>query len=138
MSGKANRARIVAAIFTMALFYASMCSTTCAIGYCPNQVQRTAGHDCDQTPSHHSHPSHPQAPGNPDCSRHEHPGLFVAKSGDLSKFQLRVLGHLDASTPFNSSQQYMATSMTDAKASDHAPPLASSLPLYQQISVLRI
>jgi hypothetical protein len=129
---------MVVAIFTMAASYSSICSTTCAIGFCPNQVERTDGHDCDQTPAHHRDQSKHHGSGNPDCSPHQLPGLFVAKSGDLSKFELSVLDQLSASTLVISSQQVAKASMSETGASDHAPPLASSLPLYQQISVFRI
>jgi hypothetical protein len=129
---------MVVALFTMAVFYASVCSTSCAVGVCPNQVPQTAGHDCEQTPSHHPDPSGHQTPDNPDCSQHEHPGLFLAKSGDLFQFQLSVVDHLNASAMAIPAVHRLAASLTPAEASDHAPPLASSIPLYQQISVLRI
>lgn len=135
---KANWAKTVVAIFTMAVFYASVCSTTCAVGVCPNQVQQKAGHDCEQMPSHHSDQSRHQAPDNPDCSQHEHPGFFLAKSGELSQIQLSPVGHLNASAMAIPAVHGLVASLTPAKASDHVPPLASSIPLYQQISVLRI
>lgn len=138
MRRNADWTRNVVAIFTMAMFYASVCSTTCAIGFCPNQVQQTAGHDCDQTPSHHSHQSGHPTPASPDCSQHEHPGLFLVKSGNLSPLQLSVVGHLSASTAAISSGHGLAASMADTEASDLALPLRSNSPLYQQISVLRI
>lgn len=135
---KADWARLVVVVFTVAVFYAPVCSTTCAIGVCPNQVQQTASHDCDQASSHHSNPSGHQAPVHPDCSQHEHPGLFLAKSGDASQFQLSVLGYLDASDTAVSSGPSLIASMGAAKASDLAPPFRSNTPVYQQISVLRI
>ena len=138
MQRNADWARIVVAIFTMAMFYASVCSTTCAIGFCPNQVQQTAGHDCDQTPSHHSHQSGHQAPANPDCSQHQHPGPFLAKSGDLAQFRLSVASHLNVSAATISARHDLVLSMTDAEASDHASPPRLDSPHYQQISVLRI
>jgi hypothetical protein len=64
--------------------------------------------------------------------------LFLAKSGDLSQFQLSVVGHLNGSTTAFSSVHGLAASLTHPGASDHAPPLASGIPLYQQSSVLRI
>ncbi|HVS88322.1 MAG TPA: hypothetical protein VHF01_08870 [Candidatus Acidoferrum sp.] len=134
----ANWPRMVVAIFTMAVFYASVCSTTCAIGVCPNQPQRTASHNCDQTSSHHSDPSGHQAPDNPDCSQHGHPGFFLAKSGDLSQFQLSGAGHLNASAAAVSWGYTLTASMTTPDASELAPLLRSNIPLYQQISVLRI
>ena len=138
MRRNADWARIVVAIFTMAMFYASVCSTTCAIGFCPNQVQQTAGHECEQTPAHHSHHSEHQTPENPDCSQHQHPGLFLAKSGNLSQFQLSVGGHLNASAAPVSAGHGLTLNMTSAEASDLAPPPTPNSPLYQQISVLRI
>jgi hypothetical protein len=35
---------MVLAVFTMAMFYASVCSASCAAGVCPDKVQQTAGH----------------------------------------------------------------------------------------------
>jgi hypothetical protein len=138
MRTKANWARMIAAIFTMAMFYASVCSTTCAIGFCPNQGQQTAGHDCDQPSSHHSDPSGHQTPDKPDCSQHQHPGLFLTKSGNLSQFQLSVVSHPnDSAAPFSSMRGVVST-FIHAEAPDQSPLLASSLFLKQQISVLRI
>ncbi len=138
MRTKANCARMIAAIFTMAMFYASVCSTTCAIGFCPNQGQQTAGHDCDQPSSHHSDPSGHQTPDKPDCSQHQHPGLFLTKSGNLSQFQLSVVSHLNDSTTAFSSVHGVVPTFIHAEVPDQSPPLASSLLLKQQISVLRI
>ncbi len=138
MRVRANWARMVVAIFTVAVFYASVCSTTCAIGVCPNQVQQAAGHDCEHTSSHHSDPSGHQAPEKPDCSRHGHPGSFLAKSGELSQIQLNVVGHVNASATAVCSGDSLTASLPAAAGSDLAPPLRSNLPLYQQISVLRI
>jgi hypothetical protein len=138
MRTKANWARVVVAIFTMAVFYASVCSTTCAIGFCPNQVQQTAGHDCDQKPSHHSDQSGHHSQDTPDCSEHQHPGLFVTKSGDILQFQLNVVDHLSASAAALSRVHGLPAIFTRPAASEHAPPIVSSVPLYEQISVLRI
>jgi hypothetical protein len=129
---------MVAAIFTTAVFHASICSTTCAVGYCPNQAQQTAGNDCDQTPAHHPDQSKHHTPDDPDCAQRQHPGLFVTKSGDLSQFQVSVAGHPNASVAAFLPVHALVASLARAEASDHAPPLASSLPLYLQISVLRI
>src|SRR5579871_299100 len=48
MRSKAHWARIVVTIFTVAMFYASVCSASCAIGVCPDKAPQTSGHDCDQ------------------------------------------------------------------------------------------
>lgn len=138
MSTKANLVRMVVAIFTMAVFYASVCSTTCAIGFCPNQVQHTAGHACDQRRSHHSDQSKHQTPDNPDCSQHQHPGLFITKSGDLAQFQFSIMDHPNVLAASFFSLHSLVMGFTHLEASDHTPPPASSVPLYQQISILRI
>ncbi len=134
---KRNGARMVVAVFTMAMFYASVCTATCAIGVCPNEVQQTASHECDHASSHHSSQPGHKAPESPDCSKHAHPGVFVAKSGEVSQFQLSIVGHLQlsaATVSFGDDQR----PSTATRSSDPAPPFASKLPLHQQISVLRI
>ena len=138
MTTKVDWARMIVAVFTMAMFYASVCSTICAVGVCPDQVRQTAGHDCDQMPSHHSNQSNHQSPDTPDCSQHQHPGLFVTKSGDVSQIQLSVVDHLNASATVFFATHGSHAIGTYSDASEHAPPLVSSVPLYQQISVLRI
>jgi hypothetical protein len=137
MKRNANWARIVVAIFTMAVFYASVCATTCSIGFCPNQVQQTTGHDCEQAGTHHSGPAGHE-PANSDCSPHQHPGPFVAKSAELPQFQLSLVSQLDVSAITVSEALELVFSMADAKAADLAPPVKSSGTLYKSISVLRI
>jgi hypothetical protein len=139
MRMKANLARMVVAIFTMAMLYASLCSASCEVGVCPEQTQRTAGHDCDQMPSHHSGSSGRQTPGKPDCPQHQHPDLFVAKSGgDLPQFQLNIPDHLHASATTFLAQYGLPAILSRTEASEHAPPVVSSVPFYNRISVLRI
>jgi hypothetical protein len=135
MKRNANWARIVVAIFTMAVFYASVCATTCAIGFCPNQVQQTTGHDCEQAGTHRSAPAG-QAPANSDCSPHQHPGPFLAKSAEVPQFQLSVASQLDVSAITVSEARELVLNVADA--SDLAPPIKSSSTLYKSISVLRI
>src|ERR1700676_3942914 len=136
MNRNASWARIVVAIFTMAVFYASVCATACSIGLCPEQAQQTAGHDCENAASHHSAPSGKE-PANGDCSPHQHPGPYLAKSGELPQFQLSLASHPDVSTAVSEAHE-LILSMADADASHLAPPVESSSPLYQKISVLRI
>jgi hypothetical protein len=129
---------MVVAIFTMAMFYASVCSASCAAGVCPDKVHQTAGHDCDQMPARHSDQSRHQSPDNPDCSQHQHSGLFVAKSGNFSQFQSNVVYPLNASAAASSPVHSLPVIFTQSAAALHAPPIVSSVPLYEQISVLRI
>jgi hypothetical protein len=130
---------MIVAVFTMAMFYASICSASCAAGVCPEQTKRTAGHDCDHTPSHHSDSSGHPSPDKPDCSQHQHPELFVAKSGgDLPQFQISAVDHLNASAGAFSQIHGLSAILTRDVTSEHAPPPASGVPLYDRISVLRI
>jgi hypothetical protein len=136
MKRNASWARIVVAIFTMAVFYASVCSTTCSIGFCPNRVQQTAGHDCEQAGTHHSAPAGHEPAS--DCSPHQHPGPFLAKSAELPQFQLSLASRLDVSGITVSEAHELVLNVDDAAASDLAPPIKSSGTLYKSISVLRI
>jgi hypothetical protein len=128
---------MVMVFFTVAMFYASVCSASCAIGVCPDQPQQTASHDCDQMPAHHAGQSGHKAPESPDCSRHQHPNMLLAKSGEIAKVQLSVTDHLPA-TAVAISKHDLTVGLINREASDLAPPLSSNVPLYQQISVLRI
>jgi hypothetical protein len=123
----------------MAMFYASVCSASCAVGVCPQQTQRTAGHDCDQMPSHHSDSSGHQTPDKPDCSQHRHPELFVSKSGgDLPQFQMNIVDQRHASATLFFAVHGLPAIFTRDVTSEDAPPPASGVPLYDRISVLRI
>ena len=128
---------MVVAIFTMAVFYASVCTTTCSIGLCPNRVQQTTGHDCEQAGTHHSGPAGHE-PANGDCSPHQHPGPFLAKSAELYQFQLSLASRLDVSAITVSEAHAVVLNVDDAAASALAPPIKSSSDLYKSISVLRI
>ena len=138
MAINANRARIVVALFTMVMFYASACTTICAAGICPNQAQQTSSHDCEPLPSHHSHHSSDPAPDKPDCSSHAHPSVLFLKSGDVSPFQLSVSGGVSLAAMLASSADRLAANSINSQESNLAPPFAPNVPLYQQISVLRI
>jgi hypothetical protein len=124
------------AIFTMAVFYASICATTCSIGFCPDQAQQTAGHDCEQASTHHSAPTGHEPASN--CSPHQHPGPFLAKSVELPQFQLSVASRLDVSGITVSEAHALVINVDDAAASDLASPIKSNSDLYARISVLRI
>lgn len=136
---KTARARIVAAIFTVAMFYASVCSTMCAAGICPNELQHSASHDnCDQMPMGHSDYPQKHVPENHDCSMHHHPNVNVVKADNLPQFQLSSTGYINVNDLLFNSSQVMAFSLAAFSLSDPAPPPPLRSPLYQQISVLRI
>jgi hypothetical protein len=124
------------ATFTMAVFYASICATTCSIGFCPDQVQQTTGHDCEQGGTHHSAPTGHEPASN--CSPHQHPGPFLAKSAELPQFQLGLASQLDISAITVRDAHELVLNVADANASDLAPPVKSRSNLYKSISVLRI
>jgi len=136
MKRNASWARIVVAIFTMAVFYASICGTTCSIGFCPDQVQQTTGHDCEQAGTHHSAPAGHEPAS--DCSPHQHPGPFLAKSAELPQFQLGLANQLDISAITGREAHELVLNVANANASDLAPPLKWRSDLYNSISVLRI
>jgi len=136
MKRNANWARIVVAIFTMAVFYASVCATVCSIGFCPDHATQTTGHDCEQASTHHSAPTGHEPAS--DCSPHQHPGPFLAKSAEVPQFQLSVASQLEVSAITVSEAHELVLNVADASESDLAPPLKSSSSLYKSISVLRI
>ena len=134
---KANWARIVVAVFTVAIFYSFACSTTCAVGFCPNQPQQRASHECEQSAAHH-HQKNAPAQDKPDCTNHAHPTSVLVKSVEIYKVQLVSSAHLCASAVLVPLPARPSVSSTGSTASDLAPPFGLSAPVYQQISVLRI
>ena len=139
MGPKTTRARIVTVIFTVAMFYASVCSTMCAAGICPNELQHSAsGGNCDQMPTGRSDYPQKQAPENHDCSMHHHPIVNVVKASNLPQFQLTSTGHINVNDLLVNSTHAMAFDLATFSLSDLVPPPTPRSPLYQQISVLRI
>jgi hypothetical protein len=126
------RVRIVAAMFTVAMIYASVCSTTCAFGACAAAMQQAPGHECE-----HSSGSHRPAPQSPDCGKHLHPQLNVVKANNFSLPGLTWEvaqtaadgGILDLHSP--------AASLNCLHSSDLAPPALNNS-LLQRISILRV
>ena len=132
------RARIVAAIFTVAMLYVSVCSTTCAMGACPTGVQHSDGHDCDQSSSNCSGSSPHHGSENRDCSVHNHPSVFLEKAASTSKFQLSTTGHMNLYELLVHAAREMTVSSAPLEIAGLGPPVTSKNPLYQQVSVLRI
>jgi hypothetical protein len=120
----------------MAVFYASVCTTACAIGVCPDQTHQTSGHDCESAASHHSHQS--STPGKPDCSKHAHPSPLFLKSAGVPKIDLSVSSYLNLAVAVASPRTLSIAKLNASDGSDLAPPLGRGVPLYHQISVLRI
>jgi hypothetical protein len=130
--------RIVAAIFTNAMFYASFCSTTCALGVCPNQERRSANHDCGHTSHNHSSSSHHHGPEKSDCSQHDHPTLALVKADGLLQFQSTIRDQINVNELLSSLSHTIAPSSNASSLSDLAPPPTLKDPLHLRISVLRI
>ena len=133
-----GRARILIAIFTVAMFYASVCSTTCALGVCPNQVQGSASQDCDHTSPEHSNSTPHHGPEKPDCSNHNHPTSNFVKADGLPQLQLSGIGNVSVNQLFANAPHAAGLTLAVFSLSDLAPPPTLRNPLYQQISVLRI
>lgn len=136
MRVKASLARTVAAIFTMAVFYASVCTAACAAGFCPYQTQQTSSHACDSATPHDAH--HSGKPDKPDCSKHAHPSPFFVKSAGIAGVDRTVSTYASAAVLLALPRYLSAPGLTASDGSDLAPPPVSSTPLYHQISVLRI
>lgn len=133
----ASRVKIVLAIFTIAVFYASVCSTTCAVGTCPNLAQHSESRHCDQPSSQHSSNSHDHGPENSDCSAHSHPSIFVKASG-IPVTQLTSTVYLKIGDLVAYFCDRLNIRLSTAWGSDLAPPIAPKVPLHQQSFALRI
>lgn len=126
-------ARIVATIFAVAMTYASYCATTCGLGVCPYQEQRSPAHDCDN-PSHPSGPHH-HGSGKSDCSAHYHPSVNFVKPYGLQ--QLVSTGKITVNGLIADVPGVSHVSLELSSFHVGSPPTPTS-PLYQRISVLRI
>jgi hypothetical protein len=138
MRAESHWARVIVAVFTVAVFYSSACSTNCAVGVCPNQPQQRPSHDCEESAAHHSHHSNTPAPNSPDCSHHSHPSWLLLKSVEIGKVQLVASSHFGVSTALVPLAAFPSRSSKRFVASDLGPPFGLSTPVYQQIPVLRI
>jgi hypothetical protein len=132
------RACIFVALLTVSMVYASFCSTTCAMGVCPNQEQQSASHDCEHPSPHHSGNSHHHRPEKSDCSLHHHPSVSLVKADGLIGFQPASTGKIADSDLLHIHLDASAHSLNASWLSDLAPLPPPKDPLYQQISVLRI
>jgi|SRR5712671_6440512 len=132
MATRANWTRVVVALFTVAMFYASACTTICAVGICPNQARQTSSHACEPSPSHHSHHSTDQAPDKSDCPNHALPSVLFLKSGDVSQFELSISSHVPLPVLLDSSAVRSTNHSTHSQPSDQARPFAPNIPLHQQ------
>jgi hypothetical protein len=133
-----TRARLVVAVFTLAMIYASFCSTACAIGACPNLARHSESRDCDHSSSGHSQNSHHHGPENSKCAEHGHPGTFALMGAGIAQFQFTSADRVNAAAPLILSFGTPAFALSGSWISDLAPPPNLNTPVYQQSSVLRI
>ena len=135
---KAGAATVIMA-FAVAVLYGSVCSTLCAAGICPNELQHSSSSDdCDQMPMRHSDYPQKHVPENHDCSMHHHPSVNIVKADNLPQFQLASMGRINAHDLLADSTRVMALSVAAFSLSDLAPPPTLRNTLHQQTSVLRI
>ena len=132
------RARTLAAVFTVAMLYASVCSTACAMGACPAEVQYSGGHGCGQSSSSRSEGFPHHGSENPDCSVHNHLSVFFEKAAGAPQFQPSSTGHVNLYELLVLDPRETAVSLTALEITGLGPPVTLKNPLYQQISILRI
>ena len=133
-----TRAKIVIIFFAVAMVYASVCSSLCAAGVCPNLEHYSEGHDCDQPSHHHSHGSHNDEQHDPDCKHHAHPPGFALRASGLAPFQGHSTTLLQAAAVLVSVTDSLAISQDILQQSHQRPPDISNASLHQQTSVLRV
>lgn len=129
----ATRAKIVVALFALAMLYGSVCSASCLVGVCPNLAHYSESHDCDQLSHHHSHGQH-----DPDCRHHAQPPDFAPKTSGIAPFQDQSATVLQAGAALASFSN--PSPITQAVLEEfHRRPrgVPKNTPL-DQVSVLRI
>jgi hypothetical protein len=134
---KAGASAVITA-FAVAVLYASVCSTMCAAGVCPYELDHAASDACDQMPMGHSGCPQKRAPADQDCSLHHHPNYNMVEANGLPPVQLTSVGHLNSNDFQVNSTHLMAFGLAAFSFSDPAPPPLLRSPLHQRISVLRI
>jgi len=134
------RARFAAAILSLALVYAFMCSATCAICLGSNAATSTAA-DVENHACEHSGPdagggAQKRCPAKRDCFAHHHSGFEFLQSDEVMQFRLSISGH--ASQLFGGSVRTEAAVEVASFRSDLAPPLYATMFPQQKVSILRI
>ncbi|MFZ3218225.1 MAG: hypothetical protein WA192_19410 [Candidatus Acidiferrales bacterium] len=134
----ATRGPIVVAILSLALLFASVCSTTCAMGYAPGAAQPAGNHGCEHALPESSGGSHHPAPEKQRCFGHHHSTFDALKGNGLSQFQLRSEGHALGGYLSGTVASAGVFDLALSSASDLAPPSPATNPFRAKISVLRI
>jgi predicted cobalt transporter CbtA len=126
------RARLVAAILSLALIYAFTCSATCAICLGAGAAAETQSHACE----HAAGGSHQQEPAKPDCIGHHHSDFNVVPSDGHLRFQLSVTGRVSVLAEGEVGTD--SVNLASSYSSDLAPPRVATIFLQHKTSILRI
>jgi hypothetical protein len=126
----------VAAIFSLALLYASMCSATCAICFGAGAAAENQSHACEHAASDAAGGAEPRSPAKPDCLGHHHSGFEVIQSDGLRQFPLSAMG--GASQLSVAVVRREGVGVSAPFLSDLAPPGHVTISPQQKISILRI
>jgi hypothetical protein len=138
MKTKANLARVIVAVFAIALLQGPICSNVCATELCPDPAQHRTEHSCDQNSAHHSHQSGHQKPAKRDCSQRQHPQILLGNAGNISQSQLAGAHQfVAAAVPANLAQSIVLnTASSETFDTGRLPGPGSTL--HDRITVLRI
>ena len=129
------RVRLVVAILSLVLAYASTCSATCANCFGTGAAALAESQGCGHAAGADGGAQH-QAPPKPDCSGHHHSGLEAVQSDGLSRVQLSATG--SASQLFVAAVSGEVVNVASPSLSDLAPPQDSTISPQRKISILRI
>jgi hypothetical protein len=132
-------AGIVAAIFTISMSYACVCSAMCAAGVCPNELQHSSEPDgCNQMLIGHSHSVQNHACGDGDCSTHHHPNTNIVRADYQPRLRLAGARHNRANNLTSQVGQIFPFNGISVSLSGLAPPPTLRTPVHSRVSVLRI
>ena len=133
-----TRTKILISIFSLAMFYGSICSAACAAGFCPNLAHYSQSHDCNQPSQHHSTGSHHHDSKDPDCQQHAHPPDFAIKSAGLSQYRVNSATTIRSAALSTNQVAAFSVMRSSVATSDLAPPGFLKSARDQQSAVLRI
>jgi hypothetical protein len=129
------RARLVVAILSLVLAYASTCSATCANCLSAGTAAATESQACGHAAGADGG-AQQQAPAKPDCSGHHHSGFEAVQTDGLSRVQLSATD--SASQLFVGAVSNEVVNLASLFLSDSARPQDSAVSPQRNISILRI
>jgi hypothetical protein len=129
------RARLWAAILSLALVYAFTCSAICANCSGAGAVAAES-HECGHAEGGAAGGAQQRAPAKPDCFGHHHSGFDVMQGDGLSQVQLSATGY--AMQLFHGRVRVEVMNVGASFFSDLAPPRDVAIFPQQNNSILRI